>query len=110
MLAVDNVKANKTYAKLYEKGVEKMNEEFDIHHIVKSVRKVNVLMSLMLDKHQNLLTNYLPDSLIKLESLKEVKEIEPTQSPLKDFSKNPLDSILEDDNFKVSNRVTDKLL
>ena len=107
--AVVVVRANKTYAKLYQKGVDKMNDEFDIHHIVKSVRKINVLMSLMLDKHQTLLTRYLPDSLIKLETSKKVEDNDPVENSVKDVSKNPLDSILDED-FKINNRVTDRLL
>ena len=107
--AVVAVRANKTYAKLYQKGVDKMNDEFDIHHIVKSVRKINVLMSLMLDKHQTLLTRYLPDSLIKLETSKKVEDNDPVENSVKDISKNPLDSIFDED-FKINNRVTDRLL
>ena len=109
MPAVVVVRANKTYGKLYQKGVDKMNDEFDIHHIVKSVRKINVLMSLMLDKHQTLLTRYLPDSLLKLETSKKTQDNEPMKSSVKDISKNPLDSILDED-FKINNRVTDRLL
>ena len=86
-----------------------MNDEFDIHHIVKSVRKINVLMSLMLDKHQTLLTRYLPDSLLKLETSKKVEDNDPVENSVKDISKNPLDSIFDED-FKINNRVTDRLL
>ena len=103
------VRANKTYGKLYQKGVDKMNDEFDIHHIVKSVRKINVLMSLMLDKHQTLLTRYLPDSLLKLEASKKVEDNDLVEKSVKDISKNPLDSIFDED-FKINNRVTDRLL
>ena len=92
-------------------GEEKMNKEFDIHHIINSVRKVNLLMSLLLDKHQTALTKYLPDSLLTLEKVKALEAIkDPNDSLSQGVLKNDLDSMLEDEDFRVDDSITQKLL
>ena len=92
-------------------GEEKMNKEFDIHHIINSVRKVNLLMSLLLDKHQTALTKYLPDSLLTLEKVKALEAIkDPNDSLSQGVLKNDLDSMIEDEDFRVDDSITQKLL
>ena len=88
-----------------------MNKEFDIHHIINSVRKVNLLMSLLLDKHQTALTKYLPDSLLSLEKVKELEAIkESSKGSSQSILKSDLDSMLEDEDFSLDSSITQKLL
>ena len=53
-------------SELYSLGSNRMTEELDIDNILRSIRRINAMMSLMLDKQQQVLTKYLPDSLLIL--------------------------------------------
>ena len=46
-----------------------MTDELDIDNILRSIRKVDAMMSLMLDRQQQVLTKYLPDSLLVIKDL-----------------------------------------
>ena len=52
---------------LYNSGFDRMTDELDIDNILRSVRRINIMMSIMMDKQQQVLTKYLPNSLLILQ-------------------------------------------
>ena len=94
---------NKNF-KTYQSGKRKMKSELDIQNIIKSVRRSEILLSVLLSKHQQILCNYQNTSLI----YPEIKENSVSPS-LSSISVNSDLQTLNENNFSLNDPISLKL-
>ena len=67
------LKKLEVHKEVYKKGLEKFNKELDLVNVIKSLRQLKVVVKMILDDHQQTLSMFHNDTLIRIEPIRGIQ-------------------------------------